>query len=410
MPPTPLNGNSKIPDYIQLEVLGSPTLVPRNMPVIPLESKSEIPTHIPLDVLKSRIVIPSDARPAVMEATKSSRGGLLPEVLDPDIFNTGEVHLMVRPVEINAHAWRGQAGLSTSLFHALLILLVLFQPKLFPYQAPSEADIEAAHKFLGKVYLPPSARTTPHANAPVESTAPKIRIDPRALRQLLPPTEEPSAAPKSAESPKIARELPVAPTPQVSNPSLPQPSNRFENPTPRLEQPRTTLSTPQLRLPGGSAGRSIEDSIRDAARNRGTGGGDFPGAGAGGPGQGGGPGGQGMGGAFEVLTPTEGVDFSGYFQRMLARVKYNWYAVIPESARMGEKGRVILEFSIMKNGSVPQAEPVLVSTSGREPLDRAAVSSIHTSNPFEPLPPAFSGPLIRLRFTFLYNIPLEAGR
>jgi len=47
--------------------------------------------------------------------------------------------------------------------------------------------------------------------------------------------------------------------------------------------------------------------------------------------------------------------------------------------------------------------------SGKEPLDRAAVSAIRSSNPFEPLPPAFSGPYIELRFYFLYNLPLEAA-
>ena len=43
--------------------------------------------------------------------------------------------------------------------------------------------------------------------------------------------------------------------------------------------------------------------------------------------------------------------------------------------------------------------------SGKEPLDRAAISSIKSSSPFEPLPPAFSSPYIELRFIFLYNPP-----
>ena len=108
-----------------------------------------------------------------------------------------------------------------------------------------------------------------------------------------------------------------------------------------------------------------------------------------------------------MLTPTEGVDFTNYLDRVLASVRRNWYAVIPESARLGEKGRVMLQFRIMRDGSVPYTEPYLVATSGKEPLDRAAVSSIRTSNPFEPLPPAFSGPFIELRFIFLYNLPLD---
>jgi hypothetical protein len=66
-----------------------------------------------------------------------------------------------------------------------------------------------------------------------------------------------------------------------------------------------------------------------------------------------------------------------------------------------------LQFRIMRDGSVPAAEPVTVRQSGKEPLDRAAVSSIRASNPFEPLPTAFSGPYIELRFTYYYNLQPE---
>jgi outer membrane biosynthesis protein TonB len=76
---------------------------------------------------------------------------------------------------------------------------------------------------------------------------------------------------------------------------------------------------------------------------------------------------------------------------------------------LGDKGVVSLQFRIMRNGSVPVDEPVRVHASGKEPLDRAAISSIRTSNPFEPLPPAFSGPYIELRFTYYYNLQPDYG-
>jgi TonB family protein len=129
----------------------------------------------------------------------------------------------------------------------------------------------------------------------------------------------------------------------------------------------------------------------------------------GGGGYGGGGGGQGFGGnAVTILTPTEGVDFSNYINRVLATVKQNWYAVMPESARLGDQGKVVLQFRIMRNGVVPEQEPYMMGSSGKEPLDRAAMSSIRASTPFEQLPPAFSGPYIELRFIFLYNIPLNS--
>ena len=73
----------------------------------------------------------------------------------------------------------------------------------------------------------------------------------------------------------------------------------------------------------------------------------------------------------------------------------------------GDRGIVVLTFRIMRNGDVAVGDPVIQRNSGKEPLDRAAFSSIRASNPFEPLPPQFSGPYIELRYTYLYNIPPE---
>jgi len=83
-------------------------------------------------------------------------------------------------------------------------------------------------------------------------------------------------------------------------------------------------------------------------------------------------------------------------------VRRNWYAVIPEAARLGQKGRVAIVFEILKDGSVPQLR--LVGSSGLEPLDRAALSGIRASIPFPPLPQEFTGEHLVLQFNFLYNI------
>jgi hypothetical protein len=105
-----------------------------------------------------------------------------------------------------------------------------------------------------------------------------------------------------------------------------------------------------------------------------------------------------------MLTPNEGVDFSGYLTRVYYTVKRNWFAVMPTSVELGEKGIVQLTFRIMRDGSVPAAEPVIQRNSGKEHLDRAAYSSVRASSPFESLPPQFSGPYIELRYTYFYNI------
>lgn len=412
LPHVPLDGRSSIPSHIPLEVLGERVLVPRDMPTTPLDARSAIPAHVPLTVLDSRVAIPKDARPAELHMAAHLPTDALCGVLVPDVLLTGEVNLLVQPVEEREvdYRWLSQAG--TLLFHALLVTFAVFWPSLFPPRMPTQSELELASRSLGMVYLPPSAREL----APYVPPSPQVRIDPRILRQIAPPNEEASPPPGPPES-KPQRELPAAPVPQV--PTTPERQMRADAPREplRLESPDARKPGSPLLLPRLSPGKALEESMRDSQRSSGSNQGGFmdviprrPGEGGGGRPGGGGSGESYVGAGVQMLTPTEGVDFSNYLDRVLASVKRNWYAVIPESARMGEKGRVVLQFRILRDGNVPLPEPDLLLTSTKEPLDRAAMSSIRASSPFEQLPPAFSGPYIELRFIFLYNLPLEAAR
>ena len=107
--------------------------------------------------------------------------------------------------------------------------------------------------------------------------------------------------------------------------------------------------------------------------------------------------------ALELLSDPMGVDFRPYLIRVLANVRKNWFSIMPESAKLGRRGRVAIQFSIDRRGGVPKL--VIVAGSGADPLDRAAVAGISASTPFPPLPPDFRGDQIRLQFTFSYNMP-----
>jgi TonB family protein len=109
------------------------------------------------------------------------------------------------------------------------------------------------------------------------------------------------------------------------------------------------------------------------------------------------------GSALQLLSDPLGVDFRPYLLQILANVRRNWFAVMPESAKLGRRGRVEIQFSISRRGNVPKL--VIVLPSGAEALDRAAVAGISASNPFPPLPTEYAGDVIRLQFTFLYNVP-----
>jgi len=406
LPQFELDPHSSIPSYFKLEVLGDAVVVPRDMPTTPLDPISKTPSYVPLTILDSRVAIPKDAHAAKIEPKKFVAIQDLPDVLDPDVLTTGEVNLMTRPVEDRTPAWNAVVRFASIAFHFVVILLILLAPKIFPYHPPTDAEIA---RTITDLYIPSDLnRFSKTPSAPPAPKSPVMKVDPRLLRQLAPPREVQPAAPAPAQ-PEPPRENPAPPKPAPIAPmSLPHPAE-----SPIRPQTPPPAETPSLVLPKFSPGKALQESMQQAMKGGGSEGNTTVGSvgrlNPGGGGYGGGGGGQGFGGnAVTILTPTEGVDFSNYINRVLATVKQNWYAVMPESARLGDQGKVVLQFRIMRNGVVPEQEPAMVGSSGKEPLDRAAMSSIRASTPFEQLPPAFSGPYIELRFIFLYNIPLNS--
>ena len=419
------------------------TLIPGMLPIVQLDGHSTIPTNLPLESIAARVVVPRDVHREAYSVTEDHSTPVQPTDMDeriavplgaappemsayplhvpedlvgPDVFSTGEVQLIVPEQREEKTKWQLVTRLASVAFHILLFAVLLFQSKLFPPHEPTQAELDLAQKQM-TVLLPPGALESLKPSTRPVQPAPKVHVDPRVLREVAPPII-PTPAPQPE---RPVRELPNAPVPKPNavqpdpQPSAPTPKTDAPKPALRLEAPDTPQPQHGLILPKNSTSRSLQDTIRDAAKSPSEGGrsgaviGPMPRSG-GSVGRGGSQGGGGSyGNGYEILTLTEGVDFSDYMARVVAAVRRNWYAVMPESAMLGDRGRVALQFRIMKNGSVPDGEPVRLIGSGKEPLDRAAVSAIRSSNPFEPLPPAFSGPYIELRFYFLYNLPIEAA-
>ena len=103
-----------------------------------------------------------------------------------------------------------------------------------------------------------------------------------------------------------------------------------------------------------------------------------------------------------ILSDTRGYDFGPYMNQVINRVRVNWYSLIPEAARLGRRGRVVIIFTIRSSGGVEDMR--IVANSGADPLDRSAAASIQASNPFPPLPNDFDSDHIVLQFTFMYNM------
>lgn len=245
---------------------------------------------------------------------------------------------------------------------------------LMPREARPPAPVRPTRSFQ-----PPLSVKTPSPDiAPTTlPEAPRLDVTASAHPNSLPPIGVPNAPPpqiQAEEKPKLRLETPGEQTP-VSGTTLS-----------KLVPPKT----------------SVEDAVKSVARGAGRSPvivGDLEPP----PTLNGLPPSPGYKGAqLELLSDPQGVDFRPYLIRIVALVRRNWLAVVPESAKLGARGLVQLMFSIDRSGQVPKL--VIATPSGMESLDRAAVAGISATVPFPPLPPEYKGQQIRLQLSFKYNM------
>jgi TonB family protein len=100
----------------------------------------------------------------------------------------------------------------------------------------------------------------------------------------------------------------------------------------------------------------------------------------------------------ELLTDPQGVDFRPYLTEMLSTVRAKWYKNFPQNSGGGAKKRVLVEGRISQDGHVTKW--TIVSESGDQTMDRAALAILSSAAPFSPLPREFKGDRITVRFAF----------
>lgn len=407
----PLSGKSNIPEHLPLDVLVDRILVPRGMPIKPIERSVETQEKgaMALEVLDARLVVPAHIKPLEpeQEFVRPLDTAALRQVVEPDIFITGDANLLIEPEDKHDAKWDHLARIGSIAAHILLILLLVNLPKIFSNSTPSAVAVTPEQKEISMLYLPPEQAPRP--------PAPKMpRIDPKMLERMAPPVEKPALPEPTPPPPPVKPQpnLPEAPTPHVATPQPPAPqpqqppqqlAQNTPAPTSQLEPIKPQNNHLNLQLPSQSPGQVLEQQEQDAIKRRGPGVYIPNEQGPTGP-PGHGPPGRNQ---LNILTPTQGVDFNSYIQRMLATIERNWYAVMPQSAELGDKGVVYITFQINPDGSVQLPDPQMERTSGKPPLDNAAMSSIRASNPFEPLPKEFHGPYMRFGIYFLYNLPVD---
>ncbi|MGB8542890.1 MAG: TonB family protein [Candidatus Acidiferrales bacterium] len=113
----------------------------------------------------------------------------------------------------------------------------------------------------------------------------------------------------------------------------------------------------------------------------------------------------GVGVSTSILSDLKGVDFAPYMRAMHDSIMRNLSAKLPESVKNGQKGIVVLQVRLQKDGSLPDDAATITRGSGRDDMDAASISTIRAAAPFGPLPEGYSGSNLELKFAFYFNIP-----
>src|SRR5260370_10275092 len=214
------------------------------MPHTPLDVTSRTPSYVPLTILDTRVAVPKDAHISAFAPKPLVPIQDLPGVLDPDVFTTGEVVLMPRPVEETTSVWSGAARITSIAFHFIVILLVFMEPKFLPDRERSQEEI--ARDNLNYLYLPPNVRDVPKVQPPPRAASPRIRIDPRILQKLAPP-REPQPLPGLPDPERVVRDAPQ-PTPEKPGLTQPPAPSRTQQP------PQDSIFKPAQQPPQQSSG------------------------------------------------------------------------------------------------------------------------------------------------------------
>lgn len=337
-----------------------------------------------------------------------------------------ELNLLL--AEDPADDWRRHraAAVGSAGIHVVLILILVFV-KGSPYVPLPPERVLVQH--VTPLYTPPELTQKAPNKQPLSKELTVETIAPR------PALKAPAPAPAAQAKAEKTRTLLPAPPPQIAKVS-PTPPKDIE--PPKIEAPALTMQTaqlpkagqlppqpqetPKLALqdvnppthagPGRASGLitvpnpSIQEAVRNLANTGNMPGTQSIGDGADdigiGPGLNLPPSAGRPRSSLELKSDPMGVDFRPYMQQVIAAVRRNWFAVYPEAARLGQRGQVVLQFAVVKQGLVTKV--VFSGQSGAKALDQSAVAAISASNPLPPLPVEFKGDRIVLQMTFLYNM------
>ncbi len=100
----------------------------------------------------------------------------------------------------------------------------------------------------------------------------------------------------------------------------------------------------------------------------------------------------------DIQFDAKGADFGPWLRRFRNQVMRNWLIPLPA---MSQSGRVVLQFHVLKNGTIIDVR--VVGPSSIEAFNSAAFNAIRMSNPTMALPPEYPTDRAFFTVTFHYN-------
>lgn len=341
----------------------SPARAPRNAPL------SFVPHEVPGDSASQQVRI------------RTSRYGELDE---------HELIHLLDSIEDERARSRFRESIYISLFIWIAIAwLVLYGPR-YLWHAPK---LVTPFEVLKQRELTQLNMPSLHAPPP-SSPRPAPKVDNRMLEHLRsmeppPPRTPPTEAPKIAQppAPAISNNAPPVPAPALPLPNAPQPTPRTTPPV-VAEAPTPQPGTKPNFNTNGSAEDAIQNAIRNSARN---------------PGGGGATGSPGLGSGAEILSDTQGVDFSAYLYRLKRDTTHAWLPLLPQEVEppLSKSGITEIIVTILPDGTIGDMK--LAGSTHDDSINRAAWGSIVSQGKLPPLPKNFHGPNLVIRMTFAVN-------
>jgi TonB family protein len=294
-------------------------------------------------------------------------------------YNSHELLEMIGELEDERRWARLREG---TLWAILVHIMILFALFLLPryIKVPSVIDSTRSHQdftYLDTPFLKPPKPVPP---LPQHALIDKQTME--EMKKLAAPAPPPPPAEQQIPAP-------VQPKPQ---PIPPNPQSQVEAP-----RPAAVPAKPNFAMGSQNPADQLRQDMQNAMRGQGQqnygnqGGGALhlhPGAGTGG---------------IEVLSDTQGVDFSSWLARWHYITQLTWDPLIPDEVNppILKSGVVAVRFKVLPNGQVVDMQ--LDGRSGDTGLDRAAWGAI-TGSSYPSLPREFHGPYLELRAYFLYNM------